>query len=242
MESGELRRSQWNALFGILERTGLDPGEFRRGLVDGDWLSVGGEPTPALIHEPSGSLFSIGILPETLKPRQFRGEGSGPFSIYYSPAQHATRGDLPWVNWDTVLHQFKLWLHRIHEDRVSDRWEAFERERQLILAAAEPEENTPFTDAERAQVSAALDEILAEVRRTQRLSAEQDARLVGEIARLKDAATRWGRKDWVNLLLTSAVALLGGAAFAPDQARAYMRIAMHALHWLFTVPPTLLAP
>jgi hypothetical protein len=100
-------------------------------------------------------------------------------------------------------------------------------------------ENTPFTPTERRRIEETLDEVLQEVQRTQHLTGEQTQLLAAMIAEVKEAATRFGRKDWLLLLYGNLINIAIQAAFAPDQARNIWRIAGQALGWLFQTTPFL---
>ena len=218
-----VRKSQWDELFRLVKQAGFTPvTEIARQEVPGELLGFDGDTVPALVHKPTQFYFAIGELPPL---RNVYGQSHGPFGVAFEPGDQTQQGGQQYLMWNEVVRACGDWLVRVKEDSGPDLWELAAQERTLLAPSGGGGlENTPFTSAERRHVEKTLDEVLIEVRRTQELTGEQTRLLAAMIADVKEAATRFGRKDWMLLLYGSLINLVTQAAFAPEQARDLMRL------------------
>jgi hypothetical protein len=99
-----------------------------------------------------------------------------------------------------------------------------------------------FSAVEIERVNASLDQIVAEVHRTQRLTKIQTRMLLQAIDESRAAASRVGRKDWIMILYAQMLGTIAAAAIQPDVSQVLALAARTALSWLAGHPALPLHP
>ena len=119
-----------------------------------------------------------------------------------------------------LMEQVGFWLGQLKLDiETPDLWAQLQRERALLAAVSdEAIENTPFTSAEREEISRQLQELKDDLSRAHSLSAEQMRLLDERLAYLVDATDRVGRKDWFLMAAGAMLSYVLAAALPPDAA------------------------
>ncbi len=144
-------------------------------------------------------------------------------------------------SWNVKFDNFRVWLQSLrHEVDAPDLWAEVGKEREVSDAASSMVENLPFTPSEQKQILGALTEIkhyLLTIRDTQ---TEQRQFIEGQFAYLIDAANRLGRKDWLNILVSTLFSTAFNLALPPENVKGMMQLAAANLQWLIGHAPKLL--
>jgi len=93
--------------------------------------------------------------------------------------------------------------------------------------------NSRFTTEEVARIGTSMEQILEMVDEWSEASPEQLAFTAGKLKYIEEAASRMGRKDWMNLALGTMTSIIVTAAFTSGIAKALLQAADIALSWVF---------
>lgn len=191
----------------IIRDSGLDLHKF-------DYLET---PSGSIIieHKASDYGFSISIV-----------ASAGPknaFYISYSPGTTLVSEMFGSLSWDSLTSHFTKWLTNVARELAEpDLWKALVNYRipANIMGA---EENTAFSEQERATLEERLKQIRDYARRVQPSledEPEPSGQLEAKIDYLIESSTRMGRKDWLNIfvgvIFSIAVTLLPTGEAAKD--------------------------
>jgi hypothetical protein len=130
-------------------------------------------------------------------------------------------------NWDIKLGVAGLWLEELKKEvDAPDLWSSVGKEKTLSLAASSPDiENRPFTEAEQKFIAAKLDELKGYVLEGQQFSAKQAGYVEREFVYLKESSRRFGRNDWLRVLLSVLIGQAINLALSPEKARGLLVLA-----------------
>jgi len=220
-----LRRTEKNQVFIQIKEQSLNHGEFEwceaeapRGLYsDASLVSV-------LKHVPTGYFFGFYDTYVTMSPG----------------GQRKTESLLA-IGFVLKLEMLKEWLFRVRiEHRTLDLWATVAQEKALSSAVASTVvANPPFTPAEQKLIASKLDEITGFLVERQDFSEEQFETVNREIEYLKEASRRFGRKDWLTMLLGGLFSLILTLSVTPETAKGLMKLAGEAFQWLWIGMPML---
>lgn len=236
----DLRPSQWNALFKVVESEGFEPNsDVIRAAVEGDALGFEGSALPGLVHVSTRYSMAIGHFPPEIL-REMGGRARGPFGVSFTPGWDSTLDRKMRVSWEDVVAETRFWLRRVREDMGPSLWDLPAEERKLLtITSGEGPANTPFTPEERVRLGRTLDDVVAEVRRQGELNAGQFKLLTDLLDEAKKASERVPRRDWVMWVYGGLLNLGMSAAFAPTQAQHIVQLVGQAIHWVLTTLPLL---
>ena len=116
----------------------------------------------------------------------------------------------------------EFWISNIlRETEVPDLWDGLDRDNQLLQDATDeqPSDNLPFTQAELPKVRECLENIKAYVLKTHELSEAQIKIVDARFEYMEEAATRLGRKDWINIVISGLLGLATTLTFSGDSTR-----------------------
>jgi hypothetical protein len=211
-----LKQTEKNDVFAWVKNSGLDPDEFQwleRKLTEGLMYGMGSvdSKVSVLTHIVSEYFFVFGAV-----------------RVHFSPGvkgreDREEHGD----KWDTKRTFFRAWLNELlKEINAPNLWASLGEEKALTIAASSPNlNNSPFTPNEQSLIITRLDEVKRYLIDGQQFDAEQAVFIEQEFAYLREAATRQGRKDWLNLLLSGLVSLIVGLVLEPERARGLLALA-----------------
>ncbi len=94
--------------------------------------------------------------------------------------------------------------------------------------------NSPFNEAELAQIAESIANAKVELRKISNLVPEQLELLGRKLDEIQVAAQRMGRKDWINYVAGSLTSVCISAAFAPEITKSIFQAVNVAFVWLFT--------
>jgi hypothetical protein len=118
------------------------------------------------------------------------------------------------------------------------------RTRELITDVQQADtSNTSFTQDERRQITAQLQEITKHLKEQFELTKEQAERVDEWREEVVEASNRMGRKDWIIYLLGTITALTVAATVPAGVGEHIFTMVIHALGYLFTggsEPPQIL--
>jgi hypothetical protein len=122
------------------------------------------------------------------------------------------------------LAQLKQYVESYYT--TPDLWSAVKEDHKFMAAASSDFENRVFTGEEQAQIASHLDEIRAYIETTaSHLDESVNAHIDHQFTYLKAASNRLGRKDWLNVFISTLMSIAVAAAFAPNQAQDLFRLA-----------------
>jgi hypothetical protein len=206
----KLLTSQKNQIFELVQLRGFQPSEFQ-------WqdFSLPAGTVPRLLHLPSGFWISF---------EWFELKG---FYATYSPAEEIYQMERNPGNWGGVVSLTSEWLLYLkRETEVPDLWDNLPSEMQLIQEAdQQPSDNLPFTQAELPQVRDALEEIKSYVLKTHALSEEQKGIVDARFDYMEETATRLGRKDWTNIVVSNLLSIVITLSLSGDSTKDLFRFA-----------------
>ena len=213
MESRVLLPSQKNVLFNAIRNTGLDPGDFY--WEEQPSSHYKDTKVSILVHRTSGYFFLFDNHWRTAE--QFIGKFSPGADItvesYASPCFPFSQM-LEWIgNVKQQIEEPNLWA------TISD-------ERSLLEAGSTANsENLPFSKEEQIKVGQALDEIKKYLLMIQQLNLDQQKKVQRQLDYLRDASERLGRKDWLNILISTILSTAVTIGLTPDSTRDWFRFA-----------------
>ena len=189
MADYRLSNTQRNEILNVAVKIGLDPAGLLWAVEEdqGAWSHTGHR----LEHPATGAFVRIMHV-------------LGP---YYSFAYWPKTVVLPHVpdgDWRGLLAVLTRWLRAVKEEsETPDFWEAARKGQEEWLGGPEPEENTPFAEAEVRQIEERLGRIEGYLVETHRPEAEQRGYVRRQLEYLAAAARRIGRIDWKNIAFSA---------------------------------------
>ena len=217
-----LTRSQKNNVFEWLQRARLDPSTF-------EWKEYQcSERTPRgdvhstvskLIHKGTGYYFVFGRVYNTFVPGH---------RAKIDVEEHLS-------DWGMQAATFNLWLLRLRREvDAPDLWSSIGQEKLLSTAASSGDlDNQPFSEDQLRLIVERLDEIKAYLLEGQGFNEAQAEYIDSEFEYLRESSRRFGRKDWLRLLLSVLISQAINLALAPEKAKGLLHLAGAAFQWVW---------
>jgi len=101
------------------------------------------------------------------------------------------------------------------------------------FSSADPS-NTQFSAEELQKIALSFEEVKVKVSSQPEIQPEQIELIHKKLDEIKDAATRLGRKDWINYAAGAITSACASAAFAPDVTKGIFLTLNAAFSWLFS--------
>lgn len=138
-------------------------------------------------------------------------------------------------SWSEILEETCKWGEILKQEvGTPDLWAANRRQREFLSGAGyETVDNTPFTAAEQAEITAQLREIKGYVKKTLSLSDEQMALVEARFDEAERASDHIGRKDWLLLFMGILFTLIITGVIPPNVVQHVIEMAIHGLSHLF---------
>jgi hypothetical protein len=193
-----LEKWKRNEIYNAVEAAGLRPEAFV-------WDDAADDI--CLRHLSSETYFVFGGHPGKYVTRYAAGDATGPELDSYS--------------WGALMERVETWLHFVKSDsETPDLWDQLRRQTELLSGSSEDSlENTPFTPDEQDDIAKQLNELREYWKGAYALTESQLKDLDSKIDYLNDAATRLGRKDWLNACIGTVFAWVVVTALPPDASR-----------------------
>jgi len=127
------------------------------------------------------------------------------------------------VSFDSLASYFLKWLRNhakpfIAEEALPDPWAEIARSEPFgVLSASVPQDDAPFTEAERASLMDGLQRFRNRVLSELALESRQLALLDERLSYLTEASARVTRFDWLNLALSSLVTIVAALSLNAEQ-------------------------
>lgn len=248
----QLSKYQTNAIYRVITSSELPVTNFQL-----TWRIDPG--TPLLIrprifaiirHSITMSLFGIKKLRKgTYYVRSQVGAGQTEQKIFRN-AWNAINGR--YYKWDQVLAEIQSWVSKVENlaketeqyEGTPDLWEELNQGKNFFSSQDRKDaENTPFTDAEQASISAHIKQIKDYIKATHQLTSEQISHVEARLDQAEGASRRMGRKDWLVLFNGAIFSLILTDLITPQTAQHIILMTVHGLSHLFGIggPPHLLA-
>jgi hypothetical protein len=139
------------------------------------------------------------------------------------------------LEWNRKFQLLAVWLRVVkEEDEAPDLWAAIESERALSDAASTSTNNEPFTPQERSEIAKGLEEVKQYLVEAKQMEARQADLVNGQLAYLRTAADRMGRKDWLNVAFSVFSGMVLFLSLPPEQAGALGRLTTALFGWIWT--------
>jgi hypothetical protein len=206
-EAHHLLGSQRNQIFTTLQNRGFAPADF-----DLQDIVIGEQEAVRLVQKATNYHFQITI-------RRF---STPPFVATYSPGSEFSSEIQSCATWSDVVMNLEFWVSYIlRETEAPDLWDGLEGGNQLLQDATDeqPSDNLPFTQAELPKVRECLENIKEYVLKTHELSEAQIKIVDARFEYMEEAATRLGRKDWINIVISGLLGLATTLTFSGDSTR-----------------------
>lgn len=119
-----------------------------------------------------------------------------------------------------------------------DYWVEMRRGRELVAHIEQHgADNSPFTQDERRQIAAQLQEITKQLKEQFELTTDQVEQIKGRFDEAAEASKRMGRKDWLLLFGGTILNLIVTDTLTPGVARRIFTMVIQAIAHLFTGGP-----
>jgi hypothetical protein len=224
-----LKQRQLNDILSLIQQSELDPSEFEwadvesiehQGVIVGHRARFGHEcRISVLTHRPSKYFCKFGLAYITFSPG----------------AQHRVEFHEHLDVWEVKLQFTRQWLAELRKEvEAPDLWADIGQEKVLSTAASSTDlDNRLFTAAEQSLIAAKLDEIKGYILEEQHFNAEQAEFVQREFADLKESSRRFGRKDWLRVLLGVLISQVINLALTPEKAKGLFALAGTAFQSLW---------
>jgi hypothetical protein len=157
----------------------------------------------------------------------------GPITLEYSPAKRTMTDKRVFSKDSERLAIFRDWLRLLKREDVPDLWGSLLQAIMLPKAASSSAlDNHPFTPDEQNVIAAKLDEIKAFLVEGEQFNTAQAEYINREFEYLKESSRRFGRKDWLRVLLGVLIGQAINLALSPEKARGFLQVAGVAFQWV----------
>jgi hypothetical protein len=229
MHDVRLKRVEKNEILSLVEGVGLNPQEFEW-LEDDSNEYIDGESMRfrayTLRHRPTDYYCKF-----------------GGFRVEFSPGPiRRVEADQHHNNWDIKRAVAQLWLEELQKEaNAPDLWATIGQEKALSTAASSASlDNRPFSAVEQTLIATKLDEIKEYLLEGQQFDRKQAEFVEREFAYLRQSAARFGRKDWLRVLLGVLIGQAINLALDPAKARGLFSLAGAAFQSLWGMAQGLL--
>ncbi len=214
MHDVRLKRVERNEILALIDQVGLNPLEFEWKEQDTeDWIDMDTIRfrCSVLSHKPTGYFCKFGGLRVEFSP--------GP--------DKRVEADEHRDVWNIKRNVAQLWLEELSKEvEAPDMWAALAHEKILPALAASPAiDNRHFTAQDERFIAAKLEEIKGYLMEARQFDHVEATTVEQEFEYLKQASKKFGRKDWLNLLLGGLVSLAITLALDPEKTRGLLRLA-----------------
>ena len=219
-EDLRLLKTQRNTILSLVQNVGLAPIDFR-------WHQA------EVMTNSFGNRSLVSIF--THVPTQFYYR-FGPEYDVFSPGPACRTGDIKASIWDTTRISFvRLWLSYVkREYEAPDLWDLLRQQTKLMQLASSPHlPNDSFADIEKQSIRNQLAEIKQQLISVHHLQLQQGEITDQGFSYLADSLNRVGKKDWLNITITTLASIAIAAAFAPDVAQDMIQRVMSAIYPIF---------
>jgi hypothetical protein len=219
-EDLRLLKTQRNTILSLVQNVGLAP-------IDCRWHQA------EVMTNSFGNRSLVSIF--THVPTQFYYR-FGPEYDVFSPGPASRTGDVKASIWDTTrISLVRLWLSYVkREYEAPDLWGLLRQEKKLLQLATSPNlPNDSFTEPEKQIIRNQLAEIKQQLISVHHLQLQQGEITDQGFSYLADSLNRVGKKDWLNITITTLASIAIAAAFAPDVAQDMIQRVMSAIYPIF---------
>lgn len=219
MQKSLILNSQKMEFFNIVKQTGLNPADFEWTEQESNWMKK--VVISKVAHRPSNYFYIFDL----------RDNG---FAAKYSPANDKAIDYDFFDYWEEQFNNACNWLVYLkREIEAFDPWTAITQESALINATNSNDSNTPFSTSEKSYIISGINEIKQYLLTAHKLDPEL---IESRLNYLIEASDRVGRKDWINILLSTMIAIVVAAALPPETTREIFRFVGGVLSQIFHQP------
>lgn len=210
-----LSKVKRNGIIEAIRKVGLDPKEFN---LDED------EDKAWVKHNPSSARFTISGNPSK-------------YSVTYAAGDWPTL-QVEKYTWGSVMSSFDVWLYNLKNDlETPDLWAELQEEAELFVGASDAaDDNTPFTQQEKKEISTQLRKLGKQAQATYSLSEVQTRDLNTKIDYLIEASKRLNRIDWRNALVGALMGFVLSTALSPETARHLFLMVVGGIGHIYGLP------
>jgi hypothetical protein len=130
---------------------------------------------------------------------------------------------------------FMTWLQRLRlEVDAPDLWAIAAAEQEMIEASQSDDlNNNSFTGDEKKLISAKLDDLKNTVLESQSLNQDGAEFVEKQFRYLREAADRLGRKDWINIAITTFISIAISVLVDDRKRNWFLQAASEAFRWVW---------
>ena len=214
-----LVKAKRNEVFDLVRRSGFDPMQFT-------WDQV-----PSSHHRSD-----VGVSKLTHSSRYyflFNSTRDGHLFFSRSPGRNSRVDEGESSNWADQLADVQIWLDLLRpEVEEPDLWEAVKNENAFIEAAAGERENEPFSAEDQTRIAESIEAVRRLLTENLALNTQQISFLSQQLQYLVDASGRLGKKDWIQLTVSTLVTISVALSLNTDTTRELFRLAGEVFQWL----------
>jgi hypothetical protein len=217
-----LTLAEKNAVFRWVEEVGYKPFDFRwEESIENEPLrnSIKSFRTSKLVHKATAYFFIFG----------------GAWLVYSPGLRTKTATENHFNNWQNKHDYFTTWLRRLSlEVDAPDLWAIAAAEQEIIEAAQSEElNNKTFSRNEKKLISAKLEELRNAVIQSQSLDQDRAAFVEKQFQYLREASDRLGRKDWINVAITTFISIATSVLVDDEKRRWFIQAASEMFRWIW---------
>jgi hypothetical protein len=221
MSKRTILKSQKNDALQIIQQQGMLPEEFEWRESESTFDFEAGSLVSLLVHKPSNYFFQFDFQSDMIR------------CSIYSPGQDQQLIRRNRLHWAEQLGDLRSWIKSLkREISTPDLWAEISKEKILVEAAQQEQENTRFTTDEIHRVQENLNEIKQYLISSKEFSPEQINYLDGRFKYLGEAAERVGKKDWLMLLLGTLASVVMTLMLPTQLSGELFRVAGTLLKWV----------
>jgi hypothetical protein len=204
---GFLMKSQRADLFKVLEENHLNPADFE----------IVPSTAKALSHERGeqirlrGTDYYFSVYPNESEYRREK------FFVEFSPGEEKIHELDLCANWAFVCYKFVDYLSFLQREiNTLDPWTEIEKLSETLKSLPEAPSDVPLDKVEQKRISKTLGEIEQMLLEHVEDSAEQTEYVKQQFKVLRDAITKFGRKDYLMLLYTTVIGVATTLRLPPN--------------------------
>jgi|ERR1017187_3812889 hypothetical protein len=224
--------TQKNALAKVSRSLGFSVDEFEWGEEDMWEHHMPYTNSEGRVYERFDRQYRVSVLKQ-------KGSGYfckfGPITLEYSPAKRTISDKRIFTKDSERVAIFRKWLRLLKRETVPDMWGSLEKTALTKAVSSSALDNRPFTPAEQNLIAARLDEIKAFLLEGEQFNAARAEYVNQEFEYLKESSRRFGRKDWLRVLLGVLIGQAINLALAPEKAKGLLALAGAAFQSLWGV-------
>lgn len=184
----------------VIGEASLDPNNFEWRVADAAFAGQPGTSVPALVHEPTDSIFIIAEYID-IDPMSGRASETNRRSVAVRPAETTPEDDFYNLEWDDVVSLVEDWLGWVEREMAAPSFQEAARAVSKPASAGSIEEpdQEHFSDEERERLKEELDALRDRIISLEELTETEAEFVREEFEELKDRLRTMEKRAWWKL-------------------------------------------